>query len=65
MPRRKPAPYVKLSIVALTDPDYLSLMRTQKGRAALGRWAFALLIFREDAWRGGVPGRLRHGVLVL
>lgn len=65
MPRRKPAPYVKLSIVALTDPDYLTLMRTQKGRAALGCWAFALLIFREDAWRGGVPGRLRQGVAVL
>ncbi len=65
MPRRKPAPYVKLSIVALTDADYLTLMRTQKGRAALGCWAFALLIFREDAWRGGVPGRLRNGVAVL
>jgi hypothetical protein len=62
MPRRKPAPYVKLSIVALADPDYLTLMRTAKGRAALGCWHFALLMFRQDVWRGGEPGRMRHGI---
>ena len=65
MPRRKPAPYVKMSVRLLTDPDYQDLLRSVAGRNALVMWQLALLVFREDAWRGGTPGRLAEGVAKL